>query len=134
MFGILLALFACTQSINVVDCLNGAGSMHLVSIKIDPEPPVHGQDCQASVEFAATKQLTTAQCQLIVKKVKIPIYRMNFDMCKALGCPLQPGNYGKNLTIPIPSYTPTGKYDLEIHCNNENKREIICAKAPVQIA
>ena len=131
MFALILAILSIAHSLTVVDCLKGKGSMTLKNITMKPDPPIHGRDLDVTAYFNCTQKITVANCQLVVKKLFIPIHRENFDLCAGLKCPLSPGIYDTSLTIPIPSYTPTGSYDLEVHCADAAKKEILCTEAKI---
>lgn len=130
----LLLLIALAVSMNVKDCSGGTGSMSVTTIDLNPDPPVHGVNCTATANFRVTKPIDTLKCQLTVKKSIIPIYRMDLDFCEALTCPLSPGPYNKSMSVPIPSYAPTGDYGLEIHCKDKAGAENVCAQADITIA
>ncbi|KAH7817932.1 putative ML domain [Monocercomonoides exilis] len=133
MFALVLAILSNALCINVKDCGNGRNIVHLDAFSVKPDPIQKKQNVTYNVTYTFKQQLTSATCQAVVKKGAIPLFRKTINICENIQCPIDAKTYNQHGSIALPSIVPTGSFNAEIHCNDANKKEIICFSGSVTI-
>eukprot|EP00296_Roombia_truncata_P009834 JP448472.1.p2 GENE.JP448472.1~~JP448472.1.p2 ORF type:complete len:92 (+),score=45.60 JP448472.1:1-276(+) len=70
---------------------------------------------------------------------RIPILNKKDDLCQLFkmggsSCPVPAGAFSKSITETIPSYAPTGTYNIHAQAWDASGNEIFCLETSVKVA
>lgn len=96
-------------------------------ISIKPEEIIKGQDINFKAQGTALKDIIIKNLHLITKYNDEVIFEDNKDQgSKAVA---EGGKFVFSYVASVPSFTPSGSWDIYLYLQNENDEDISCLKA-----
>jgi len=137
---LLLAVVASATPTPVpyTNCGSASDLLTIQSVLADPFPPVKGQDLTVSVVAQLASAVQEGNYTIAVNFLGIPIFSKSGDICsldKSHPCPFAQGPYNLSKSVNLPSFVPSGSYDIQITAVSTapTQAEMTCVKLSVTI-
>jgi hypothetical protein len=111
----------------------GTGDFTATSLDVTPWPPVKGQSVTLKVDGTLASQVTSGNYTLSVAWDGITVINQSGDLCTLstdLVCPQSPAALDIGYSVTVPSYAPSGSYEVTFEATQQDSATLFCMQVP----
>lgn len=118
------------------NCGSPSDHLHNLNVTLTPDPPVKGQNVSVIASGTLDEEITGGEVAITVTVLGIPVINEKKALCndfKEVVCPIPSGPWTLRITELLPSWIPSGTYELKGIISDQNSQEVACISAQLNI-
>lgn len=118
---VIFILISLISSSDTFETCNATSSLQPLTFLTIPSPIDIRQSTEFDFSVIANEKVEKSSCTMTLTQDSVPIFRTDFDLCKALQCPIEINTYNVSFKARLPSLMAEGKYITKISCKDDEK-------------
>ena len=130
---LLSLLYLAFASGSVIDCSRPNSTFNIRSFSFSPDPAVSGKNSTLIVSFQVPEVVSSGNVTYGISYDFHPFQYATANICNTMACPIQPGNYTRKLTYPLP-HSLSGSLRLRVNWKDNSSQELMCVAVRTSVS